>query len=248
MEILTRACEQFLSEAFQLFWVIATLTDSSFEIGNATQYKAFIRHYRTEDVGEDVIEQLNRGINGNLVKIITDLGYSVEQESARQTDNGRVDIIYTDPQKGKIAVEVKYFYDCTMPKYMEAITSDRQKLQSMKVRSDIAERYQVIFFVSLPNYRYPRGSWIGKYYKAREDYLHFVGHAEQLFQSKKALSAVEPVWPAANPPRSRPLKLTRSQQAVEEWFRRIFKPADKWLFELNKNLKDARVGVAIWRF
>jgi hypothetical protein len=246
------ACTRLVTE-FDDFWLLASLTDSSYEEGGSKWFRRAIESYDQVGVPAQIIGALRTGINGNLKALLETTALSAQRRKQPPkicNSRDRIDLLLRQVDGGCTAfVEVKRLFDCTIARYYSDVAGDRGKLQRYVGHG--IECYQVVFFTQLPYFRYPPGVWYppeNKRWKARE--ITWLG-IEAQFARLMTLMPEPPTWPAGpNGPFLRDIASPTSNVTDTHLLRRygqIFTPDCEWLFNATEQLRDAKVGVAIWQ-
>ncbi len=236
-DVLLSACTQLLGMSD--FWLLCALGDWSFEEG--ARNRRFGRYVDSWwdhrfTLPEELRAIARRGINGNLREII-----AARPEVAGPVDRNPSfgpDLVFgIEGDPTRYTVEVKQVFDGTLPKYFAAIAADREK----------GCHFQVIFFVTLPEYDYPAGSWYGSNRIEPSRRRHLVGLPRQLGRVAEEMTNemllpshfVEADLPAGTH--------IITDERVNTRFSWVLTSPFPWRFEAAKHLKDAKVAVAIWR-
>jgi hypothetical protein len=237
---------------FNDFWLLASLTDSSYEEGGTKWFRRAVESYERVGVRAEIINTLRNGINGNLKALLETASLSVQprKQPAMCNSKDRIDLILQRMEGGPtVFVEVKRLFDCTIDRYYSDVASDWTKLQ--KYIACGIESYQVVFFTQLPSFRYPGGVWYppaNKRWKAREVTWLTI---EAQFAHLMTLMPHCPTWPnGASGPFTHDLDFPTNNVTERHLLRRyddIFVPDDAWTFNSTEQLRDAKVGVAIWK-
>ena len=232
IDILAEACRQLTT--FPDFWLLSSLGDWSFEEGDRNaSFRRYLESWDDPDfpLPRELLCEAGLGINGLLHYMIQQSGV---ESCVRHQSHGH-DIVFRVNGRS-FSVEVKYLYDCTQSKYHAAILADRNKHPD----------YQVVFFLSFPNYRYPAGHRCdsGKLFQARQTTV--VGLAAQYRVLRQLLGPSS--WPSDRPhsvdlPQGTDII---TQDRIRRRFSRICKFDVPWEFSTAKHLRGAQVGFAIW--
>jgi hypothetical protein len=231
---LANACEAVL--ALNEFWVLAELTDCSYEVGTKTPLlKQIVQLWREEcGLSKRLEAQLHNGINGNLA---TALG-------CRQNKGAGQDFSFGGNGTALALAEVKLAHTVTMPKWYPCIAGDCAKLSLLRPGFD-GDLFLAVFFAHLPNYWYPASSFKGEPVVGRV--FRNEGIRDQFDRTRHQIGA-EPAWPKKHPPRRR--VLTQPPPGVLRVARlwcKQFLYAEPWQFDPAKHLKDGQVAFAIWQ-
>jgi hypothetical protein len=186
-----------------------------------------------------LLSDVKLGINGLLDRLVIQ---QAGVESTKTSPSHGHDLVFR-AKGSRFSVEVKYIFDCTYTKYyVYAVPADRDKHPN----------YQVVFFVSFPNYRYPAGCWSGgrrdprRLMPARE--INIVGIAAQYAKVCQTLGRAAS-WPSAQCPYAVDLPReteTLSEDRIQRTLARLFRPTKAWRFSASTDLEGAQVGFAIW--
>ncbi len=229
------ACRKLSS--FSDFWLVAALGDWSFEEGDRNA--SFVRYVRSWDQPDfplpiDLLRDVRLGINGVLCRLI---GQQPDVESCDRNPSYGPDIVFR-ASGCSFSVEVKYIFDCAYTKqYETAIPADRDK------RPD----FQIVFFISFPNYRYPAGRWYGGgWTKSRQ--TNVIGVAAQYRKVCQFLGKTAS-WPGGTRPFCADLPQGTeivTQDRIQRRFAAAFQPGETWQFSTTEHLRGAQVGFAVW--
>lgn len=228
-------------EAFQvnqLPWLLSAVTDWSYEEGSAKSFVAYTRLFEACGTPQAISARMRLGINGYLEQAFPKFGLSVTD---RRVNNG-YDFTILDSRGGTADIESKLSYDCTLKKYYSEISQDRERLQ----RGNLGEAYQIIFIVSLPEYRYPSGFWNGKHYPKRQTVNLGLDSQWAAIQEKIPCPTS---WNDGLPVT---LKFDDDEKEkakclIDAYFAHVFRPDSHWSFDLA-HLRDAAVSIAIWKW
>jgi hypothetical protein len=250
LKLVVDSCRSLLEE--DSFWLLAGLTDNSYEEGSAPHFQKCVKAY--EDVGAQpgLIQQLSAGINDNLLKNFRSLPQVVgairRNKAAGKGGRLRPDFEFSTDQ-AEILVECKMLYDCTGDKYYESTASDYQKLASYS--SPRSRLFQVVFFVQLPGYDYPPGTWFDNRRPHGSRAVMLRGIDAQYARLRRSLPQ-SPAWPGPEPFK-RALHFPTSEVNVDflqRWYTHSFRPESErdntWRFDSGAHLQDSAVGLAIW--
>jgi hypothetical protein len=229
---LADACDAVLS--LDDFWLIAELTDWSYEVGAKNAHFArSIAQYRELGLSVQLIQQLENGINGNLADL---LGCEQNKGAGQDVELGGI-------ESSRALAEIKMVHTVTMPKYYPCIAADCVKL-AMRRRDFDGDLFLVVFFIHLPNYRYPKGVFNGAGFPSRT--FRNRGIQDQFERTRNQIGQ-EPAWPA-KAPRIRSLTEPSSEvlAIVERWCA-LFECSPPWTFDSKEHLSDAAAGYAIWQ-
>lgn len=208
INVLQQACDRLLAE--HQFWILAGLTDRSFEEGERNAaFREAVDWYDGAGLPAPLSAKLRMGINVNLahaLRALDDPPPNIEHTSTR---SGKYpDVCYGHNADGSATiVEVKPAYDMTMPKWYPIIAADGEKLINFRAQGHASHLLQVVFFLQLPNFDYPAGSWYGSHRKCpgRSAYPGFRGIQRQYAQLRRYLP--EPTYPADDAPQTVALHL-----------------------------------------
>jgi hypothetical protein len=257
LDILRDACET-LMHAEQAFWLAAGIMDVSFETGGSRNLPPIsaVEALATSLAARDLAARLQRGVNGELQRILTRQNPTIRMTFNQNRGRIRPDIQMFAPDRGDTVVEVKAVYCMTLDKFYarcgHGVCDDRDKLVALRNDSRVASRFQVVFFLELPNYHYPSGcsyAPLWKCHRARDTYI-IHGQIESQFRAVRHWIEESPVWPS-DPPYVIPLALPAPTilEALNRWFAEVFRPDDScWAFDAAKQLPGAAVGCAIWSY
>jgi hypothetical protein len=166
-ESLKTACECLTSTDYDRFWTFAALTDQCYEEGaRVLQRRPKFPNFSVacESLGSpdgcgDLALQLRQGINGNLAAILDRQGTTILSRNRSLRPGGKRPDIFFDRAGRRGIVESKMIFDCTLIKQYKTIAADRDKLLSFADDWPGVAVLQVVFFVQLPAYAYPSGTW-----------------------------------------------------------------------------------------
>ena len=256
-EIFRRACEA-LMLAEQDFWLAAGLLDVSFETGGTPKLPptAAIESLGRAFRSTDLVARLKLGVNGNLERILIEQNPAIDMKFNKQRGRIRPDIQMLLPDGKDAVAEVKAVYCMTLEKFYgrsgNGAGHDRDKLLELRNDPTVASRCQIVFFLELPNYRYPSGCSYGPTWgrhAARESYFVHARIARQ-YQAVRSGIREQPVWPA-DAPLCVPLTLPAPAilDGLNGWFSEVFRPDDNtWNFDAATQLAGAGVGCPIWSY
>jgi hypothetical protein len=251
------ACKT-LMLAKQDFWLTAGLLDVSFETGGTPKLPpaSAIESLQRAFQSTDLVVRLKLGVNGNLERILREQNPAIPMEFNKQRGSIRPDIQMFSSDGKNTVVEVKAVYCMTVKKFYgrhgNGVGHDRDKLLELRKDPTVANRFQFVFFLEMPNYRYPSGcsyaaTW--KHHCAREDYFVHARIAQQ-YQAVRAGIPEQPVWPD-NAPLRVPITLPAPAilDGLNRWFTEAFRPdVSSWRFDAATHLAGATVACAIWTY
>ncbi|MEA2710787.1 MAG: hypothetical protein QOF78_3388 [Phycisphaerales bacterium] len=253
--VLGTACEKLLTSSDE-FWTLAALTERSFEVGSAPKFAESVKWYEEAGVVPELIAQLRRGINGRLAALLErDPATPHPVHYNRRRDGEIPDVCCGSAADGtNTLVEIKMIYDCTMEKWYagSGVAGDAEKLRRRRRGGFVGNLYQVVIFVSLPNFDYPAGVWYPPKWTScpgRGSYLHYRGIDAQ-YRRVRNHQQDPPAWPDGDAPRVVTLAPISADVAgaVDRWFDVIYRPATPWRFVPANHLHDAAVGAGIWSY
>lgn len=236
-----------LTERYDDFWLLAALSDWSYEEGiRGGRNKGFgkaVDSFERAGVPAALVAQLRAGINGNLADVLRARGLAVQCNP----DCGP-DLELTSPtaSPGRALIEVKLLFDGTLYKYYANVAADRDRLVGWK--SPGMECVQAVFFTQLPCFHYPAGRWYGASKADPARQTRCLGIRSQ-FQKLMSAMPHQPTWPESGV-HVHPLPFPTGVVTEELLLRRyqeIFIPSRPWNFNATEQLKNAQVGVALWR-
>lgn len=249
--VLQEACRALVdAKSYNDSWVLAGLTDRSFEVGNATEFTAEVEHYRSARVSPSCVAKLRKGINGNLADILNHQNPDLKV----QPNYRGPDLNFLGPDGRNIKAEIKLIHDCTEHKYFQNnVAGDLIKLSNARSVDDVL--FLVVFFITLPNYWYPSGEWFGKPWESRCKYMKTCGIVDQFDKVKMCLRKTslrhDLVWPDTGCPHVGGLKALsrRIVTALNGLYAENFHAyaLEPWRFRPSTHLVGAQVGVAVWR-
>lgn len=236
-----------LVEQHDDFWLLAALTDWSYEEGiRGGRNKGFARavdSYQRAGVPAHVIQSLRAGINGNLAEVLRSQHLEVQCNPDCGPDLG---IVSPELTPNRALVEVKLLFDGTLHKYYANVADDRRRLSNWK--SPQIECVQAVFFTQLPCFRYPAGRWYGASKADPARQTRCMGIPSQ-FRRLMDVMPFKPTWPESGV-YVHNLKFPTSVVTEDLLLRRyeqIFESTYHWNFNASEQLRNAQVGVAIWR-
>jgi hypothetical protein len=248
LTVLRETCIELMS-SFDEFWILAALTDASYEEGErSSDFKRSIDRYAQAGAPEWLLKQLRNGINGNLRAVLERANPTLGRV-IRNVGKGQ-DLSYDAWKYAPAAsIEVKLVYDCTLPKYYPSVAADWDKLASLRSKGFSGDLFLTVFFVQMPRYEYPAGRWAGRSRDSlsRQKYLCHCGIAAQFSTLTRALPH-SASWPLQGSPYVRKLTALIGEP-LEVGRRRFedFQPTVSWQFNAAQHLEDASVGAAIWQ-
>jgi hypothetical protein len=254
--LLQNACEYLLKNDLD-FWLLAGLTDCSFETGGSWKFRRAIDSMRDAGFGTERIDCLRRGINGNLEAVL-EREHSLCVRANRGRGGTRPDICFERPTDGvETVAEVKVVLDVTIPQYYghkdrHGIADDRDKLLKLRRAGFDGRLLQVVFFLEMPNYYYPAGRSFAPDWKphgSRDSYPGHRGINTQYRELQKHLRDA-PAWPTSGPYLHALAPSAKKTIAlVDKWYSMVFRPKDaSWKFRASDQLAEATVGCVIWEY
>jgi hypothetical protein len=247
LDTLTAACSKLLVD-YNDFWVLAGVTDCSFEEGTRSHdFRAPCESYRNAGVSGALLDQLIAGVNGNLAAILanTCVCGSVRRNKWKGQDLG----FQASKEAPEALAEVKLVFDCTLPRFYELVAADWHKLVAVRQSGYSGDLFLAVFFLQMPRHDYPAGRWYGKTeLPRRARFVKFSGIDAQFAQVRKSLH-VAPVWPD-EPPFVQSLSPTLTMASADVFDRRyshVLSTAERWQFDPAVHLQEAAVGVAVWQ-
>jgi hypothetical protein len=247
LSLLRNACSALLDDAsYNDFWVLAGLTDRSYEEGDRNgAFSVEIEHHESAGLPMANCAELRRGINGNLADLLS------RQNSGKKVKRNKwagQDLSITGSGAPEATAEVKLIYDCTMSKYYQNVVNDVNKLERLRADDFDGDLFCVIFFVSLPNYVYPRGEWFGQQWSSRSEYMRNCGISNQFGKATSYLGK-NPDWPSNGRPYVRRLNPPGADvcAVVTKLFTENFSTSESWHFDPLAHIHNGEVGVAVWQ-
>jgi len=250
-ESVKAACRRTI-ERHRDFWLLAALTDQSFEEADHPHYRGAVA--RMTSCAPPVAADLRLGINGVLAAEIaaapTEL-VCTHRNQALRPSRLRPDFRVVAPCGTHAALlQVKQFYDLTQgEKWRREIERDHAKYD------DAHDVWRVVFFIQLPGLDYPEGKWPRTAEEVRPSRAQWVrkgggfcGIATQL-RAVQTYLGQSPAWSTASPGEWMQLR-SASDAALDvarRWFAESFRPAVAWSFDPDRHLVDAAAAVAVWR-
>jgi hypothetical protein len=254
LSVLIGACAELLRSR-QDFWILAGLTERSFEEGERNaSFREAVDWYEKAQVASKLLAQLRWGVNRNLVDLIESCPApppGIEWNPTR--DRERPDICYGSSADGTSArVEVKAIFDCTGGKWYPITAADGDKLRAHRKPNVPGHLFQAVFFLQLPGYDYPQGRWFPPNRKLcgpRSDYVCYAG-IEKQYKALRKRMATAPAWPTNDRPFVVPLALSNEAlvPAIRRWFDLVFDRSTPWDFDEKMHLADAAAGCAVWEY
>jgi hypothetical protein len=228
LHMLSDACDSLITEQPE-FWLVAGLTDASFETG-----------------------QLRLGINGNLA-LIMERTHSVRAEVRRGSI--RPDICI-DSAEGETVIEIKLLYDMTIPAYYghkdgHGVADDREKLLNLRREGFGGKLFQIVFFLELTSYDYPSGRSFAPEWEAHGSRKSYPGLRGITAQYQRLLQFLGRPATPADAPRVHhlPLPAKGTCEALNRWYSEVFRPdMAEWRFQADVQLARAAAGFAIWQY
>ena len=222
---------------FNDLWVCAGLTDWSYEEGDRNvHYARAIDSYAAAGAPAPLIDQMRRGINGTLADLLSrDPALHVKRNMGKGQDL----IIEAAVGHAMALVEVKLVYDCTFATYYPKVAADWDKLLKRRDEGYAAGLFLVVFFVQFPQYQYAGAAGRRQVVCAGID---------GQFDRVRPLIPQSIAWPDERPFKH-PLH-PPSDGVVRDAIAKRFDAAFSLRgaeFDLNRQLQDAAVGVAIWQ-
>jgi hypothetical protein len=247
--LVAEACKRTI-ERHADFWLLAALTDYSFEEGRRNDDLEHALRAIDEAAGDTAASaKIRAGINSVLREELS-VGEgvcSVDRNQSRSPD------LWVRRTHGRsAAIEVKLIYDLTYKKYYWATKDDGPKLLALRAREPDVELYQVVFFVQLPALDYPGGRWYGRdrVSRSRRKQTVWGGHSAQ-FSELMRLIVTPPAWPGTSSP-SRvdllPLVAPATLDVARRWYQAALVPTTAWNLRPEVHLVDAAAGAAIWQW
>jgi len=249
LAVVSGASEAMCSRSFNDFWLLAALTERSFEEGDRNRvFRESVVSYENAGVTGPLISQLRGGINERLASAIQQTGLAADPVM-RNPSKGS-DLKFSTRNTGTpVEIEVKMIYDMTFKKYYTSIVDDIRKLEALRIAGFPGELFLIVFFIQLPGMDYPAGTWYqNKPCKSRSGFLVVSGIQDQ-YKCLREQMTKAPIWPNAEPlPAYRLVHPTAevSEHLLMRWFESVFQPRGPWKFTAATHLRDAAVGVAIW--
>lgn len=236
LESIGQACAKVISEN-DSFWRWALPGDWSFEEGTRETapgksanrgFCEYVDWLERQSVPEVVIAKLRQGINGLLATSLAD--YGCRQESWRGHD-------LTWDCDGRVGVESKYIYDCTLKKYYAEIAKDVQKLSGNR---DLSHRFQIVWFTQMPNLRYP----------PPHRRKTIIAGIESQFAEVCGVIGKAPSWPTNGAPKVHPLSPGDDEDMLSKTitlrYCGSFSASKYEGFHAQDQFQEAAVGVAVW--
>ena len=262
---LSKACDQILS--WSDFWTVAGLTECSFEVGSARYFARAINWFVKSGLLEPdtLVESLRCGVNGTLTACLKQDPQTPKPVECNRGWRGEIPDISCgcEPASTFTLIENKVLYDAITAKYYGpasdcegSVAKDALKLRRWRKEGSVGNLYQTLFFLEFPNLDYPSGCWYEpnwQHMSCRERaFLRkgFPGIDAQYRQARLYLSSA-PVWGDGDAPKIVSLDKPDKKlcAVIEKWFDLIFRPDERgWRVDVCGNLKDARVGAAIWEY
>lgn len=243
IDLLRRACESCLASHGEA-WLLSALTDRSFEEGSrAPDFAESCRSMRDAGLPSAVLEDVAAGINARFERAIR----SLEPAATVLRNPSRVPDLEVCVGSERACIESKQIYDLTMPKYYPKVAEDGRKLREGASGVFEGELFQVVFFIQVPSFDYPRGRWYGnKDCKARSGYAGIRGIQGQYRAVMSLIGAA--TWPVGGPHvvSLEALADVPIADTARRWMDQIFVPWEPWAFDPRTHLRDASVGVALW--
>lgn len=232
LSALRDACRTLLSESYHEFWVLAGLTDRSYEDGvKKAMFSKEVALYEEAGIRPALLDQLRNGINGNL-KVILE-GNPNLSEVVRRPGKGQ-DLTFVDRETQRVArVEGKFIFDCTFEKHYSSTASDWDKLAAVRESSE-NDLFTAVFFNTMPYY---------DHWPNRSENVVRVGIPAQFVNLTQRLK-IPPAWPSNGP---HIVKLNAPSDEVAYGLCQRWPSIAPWRSDLKPYLRYAAVGVAIWQ-
>ena len=216
------------------FWLVSALGDCSFEEGerNKPHFPRYLESWADPEfpLPPTLVTDVRAGINDVLYGLVCQQpGVKPYQ---RNKSNGHDIVVLANGRP--VSVEVKYLFDCTLAKYYGEVRLDREK----------APDYQVVFFLSFPNYERYTGGNLREIVKINGR----VGVAEQYAKVSSSMFLGPASWPS-DPPHT--VYLPQGTEIITEdrirrRCRRRYGSRMVEEFCAASHLSGAQVGFAIW--
>ena len=247
LKTLTDACVELCSE-FDQFWMLAGLTDCSYEEGTRNRhFLRAVRSYSGHGVTPTTLDCLGLGINGNLKRILQNR--HPELGAVRRTKGKGQDLSFEADEHGRpVKIEIKLVYDCTMTKYYRSVAADWKKLERVRAEGFGGDLFVGVLFVQMPGFTWPAGRWYGnKRYAARSKYLVHCGIREQFHELSKHLTQ-SAAWPGPEPYiHALAAPQSDTMDAARKRFEAVFQPDSLWHLDPAVHFAGAAVGAAVWQ-
>jgi len=230
LKTLVSACETVLS--LNEFWILAELTDNSYEVGNCSHFRDSIEPYRRFGLPANLMKQLDEGINGNLANAL----------GCKQNKRGQ-DVEFRGPDSRHARAEVKLVHTVTYAKYYPCVAADITKLAGTRTSFD-GDLFLAVFFAHFPCYKYPAGSLRNAPFPGRKFRTQSI---QDQFGRVHNLIGRKADWPIDAP------RVHRLHEPSEDVLRMIGRWCDEfsmkkaWKFNSQAHLSGATVGCAIWQ-
>jgi hypothetical protein len=250
LALLRDACCNLLDNPeFNDFWVLAGLTERSFEDGDRILRSKFInevKFYESIGLPQPMSAKLRRGINGNLHDILANRSPWIRP--IRNMWTGQ-DLTFMCPGNLEATVEVKLVFDQTLPRFFANVAHDREKLSKLREQGFRGDLFAIVFFITFPNYLPPSGEWSGVFWKGRAFRMRNSDIADQ-FGKAAACFAGPPAWPPQDAPYKHKLHIPAPENlsVIKRSFDTSSCPSLGWHFDPEVDLRGAEVGMAIWQF
>jgi hypothetical protein len=231
LRALRDACLTVASE-FNEFWILAGLTDRSYEDGIKKRgFPNAVKRYTEAGVAGDLLLQLQNGVNGNLFDALQ--SEPLNKSVVRRTGRGQ-DLTFTHASSDHTAkIEVKLLFDCSYSKHYQSTADDWDKLAKVRTSPSNDDLFLVVFFQQMPQYDYP----------GRKGYLNQCGiHAQ--FQKLRMHMAGKPAGPQNGLCVHQLAALTSQTHELASKGRPV---RPNWKLNPEIHLQDASVGFAIWQ-
>lgn len=225
-------CCQALCTGFDDFWLLAGLTDRSYEDGvKKGGFPKAVDAYVAAGLTGKMLKQVCNGVNGNLLALLKDDPDVCDP--VRRTGEGQ-DLTFSNRQTGRPAsVEVKLLFDCSQSKHYATTARDWDKLEKVRASGTSGDLFLVVFFHQMPNYDYPK----------RSGYLHHQGIGAQFAELRRYIDR-PPLWPVPAPYTH---LIGPPSAEVKDLLLKRWPPRIDWKLDLSAHLREAGVGVAIWQ-
>lgn len=238
------ACRQVIENKPD-FWLLAALTDYSFEEGTRNaSFREPVQTLAAAGAPAPLVADLHQGINGVLSDA---LRAAVPAATVAQNKSRVPDLLVRGASGDEVAIEVKLLYDLTYTKYYRSAAHDHTKLSELRSGRSATAALAVAFSVQLPEMDYPHGYWYGRPRgsRSRTDQRVRSGSDAQLRELEQRAGA-----PPSHTVRGSAQLVDRvapsTLEVASRWFAEVFAPSASWSFQPGRHLVGADVTCAVW--
>jgi hypothetical protein len=261
LSLVRDCCEKFLSFSDD-FWLVALLTEWSFEVGNRRKFIRAVRSFSDARIAQSTTEKLGKGVNTNFVDLVEREYPHLAPVRRNRAWRGIIPDFRFGPAGtgGEVIGEIKALYDFTSLKfYSGPVAYDREKLLRNRSTKFAGYLFQVVFFTQLPGYNYPPGIWSYPGPKGFPEEKHCGTRTASVvnetidtqYQYLRTFLKEEPAWSALGENVKR-LEMRSEDElaAISRRFKSVFRPdpGESWEFRPETHFARAAIGCAIWSY